>query len=424
MEDDSLKDILSRATKYLLEAGCIRVRRKERVTRCVRLHLQTIFDQLVSLYIPLFQCQWQRLKYLFDEAALLPSGITPRTHATRCYISAWIHDLYVSNRKAVQTLCSLTFLKHYSHEEVYCSSEYDAFLIHLNADIRPTHIKGTPEDTVYVPVLSDSPAWGTDNPFNIENFVLDHNLVRGIIATMKGYWRTSTVVSDNLGRPFWLLDWHEDCECCAWFPRKGNYTMEDVTVAYILGAACTPNLGFRDVDDWQNGIVPENVNPLSYDRVKDRHFYGGYEVRTIERRQIVVKLDEETLNRVLEDHRFYSGYEVGDGKQRQIIPIFVRETTQGPPPNKRKKTKDKVSVSNAAIQTGSEYSEAITIQTGTESSKATAIQTGSKSFKATASTTVDQFQIVDWTYYHRVILCMDSDTRSQSLWEIVQNLDC
>ncbi|KAM0982848.1 hypothetical protein EV1_015591 [Malus domestica] len=362
MEDDSFKDSLSRATKYALEAGCIRLRRKERVTRCVNLHLQTIFDQLVSLYIPLFQCQWRRLKYLFEESALLPSGVTPWIHATRCYISAWIHDLYVSNREAVQTLCSLTFLKHYSHEEVYCSSEYDAFLIHLNADIRPTHIKGTPEDTVYVPVLSDSPAWG-------------------------------------------------------------NYTMEDVMVAYILGAACTPNLGFRDVDDWQNGIVPENVNPLSYDRVKYRHFYGGYEVRTIERRQIVVKLDEETLDRVLEDHRFYSGYAVGDGKQRQI-PIFVRGTTQGPPPNKRKKTKDKVSVSNAAIQTGSEYSEAITIQTGTESSKATAIQTGSESFKAEASTTVDQFQIVDWTYSHRVILSMDSDTRSQSLWEIVQNLDC
>ena len=89
---------------------------------------------------------------------------------------------------------------------------------------------------------------------------MDYHLVSGIIQNVKG-WRISTILSNKLGRPSWLFDWHDEKRCCAWFPPEGNNTMDDVTIAYIVGAACTPHLGPRDVDDWQTRTLPENVHP-------------------------------------------------------------------------------------------------------------------------------------------------------------------
>lgn len=156
-----------------------------------------------------------------------------------------------------------------------------------------TPIKGGIGDTTYIPILNGSPAWNTDNPFHIENYVVDYHLVSGIIQNVKG-WRISTILSNKLGRPSWLFDWHEEKRCCAWFPPEGNYTMDDVTIAYIVGAACTPHLGPRDVDDWQTGTLPENVHPFYYERVVGRGFYGAYEVRTIEQRDMVQTVVEDS----------------------------------------------------------------------------------------------------------------------------------
>lgn len=68
------------------------------------------------------------------------------------------------------------------------------------------------------------------------------------------------LITDTLGRPFWLFDWHANNTCCAWFPAEGNFSMEDITLGYILGVACTPRLGPRDVDDWQ--IFPDGIVPV------------------------------------------------------------------------------------------------------------------------------------------------------------------
>ncbi|KAL7611076.1 hypothetical protein Lser_V15G11400 [Lactuca serriola] len=86
---------------------------------------------------------------------------------------------------------------------------------------------------------------------------------------------------------------HDDNRVCSWFPPEDKYNLEDLTLAFILGTACTPNLGVRDVDDWQffaEGVVPQNPNPMNYNRVVDRRFYGSYEVRTME---IQTRLGEE-----------------------------------------------------------------------------------------------------------------------------------
>lgn len=54
---------------------------------------------------------------------------------------------------------------------------------------------------------------------------------------------------------------------------EGNFNLEDVTLAYILGVACTPNMGPRDPDDWQffGGKVPADVdvNDLIASRIGD-----------------------------------------------------------------------------------------------------------------------------------------------------------
>lgn len=82
-----------------------------------------------------------------------------------------------------------------------------------------------------------------------------------------------------------MFDWHSDKQVCSWFPPEGNYDIEDVTLAYILGTACTANLGPRDVDELQyfaDALVPQHLNPKRYERVSERGFYGSHEVRKME----------------------------------------------------------------------------------------------------------------------------------------------
>lgn len=184
MLEIKLGTAMSKATKYLEEIHHVSMVHESSDMRCVSLNLQTIFDELVLLYSLLFNCQEKRIECLMEEFPP-PSGVSPGDHGARAYISAWIHDLYVSNCKAVRTLSGFRYLKHYLHEEDYYSLRYDTFLIHLNAAIRPTHIRGIAKDTIYIPMLHDSPAWDTDNPFNIENFVLNRDLLSGLLASVK-----------------------------------------------------------------------------------------------------------------------------------------------------------------------------------------------------------------------------------------------
>lgn len=63
--------------------------------------------------------------------------------------------------------------------------------------------------------------------------------------------------------------------------------MDDVSIAYIVGVACTPNTGPCDVDEWNeypNGVRPDYVEAATLDRAVARRFYGSYEVRSFEER--------------------------------------------------------------------------------------------------------------------------------------------
>ncbi|KAK9215319.1 hypothetical protein WN944_007324 [Citrus x changshan-huyou] len=91
-------------------------------------------------------------------------------------------------------------------------------------------------------------------------------------------------------QPSLLFGWHEDNKCCVWCPSEGNYTIDDVSLAYIVGAAFSPNLGPCDVmDDWKpspDGILLEEITTSDDACVVYRCFREASEVRTIERWEV------------------------------------------------------------------------------------------------------------------------------------------
>ncbi|KAK1584359.1 hypothetical protein Q3G72_032274 [Acer saccharum] len=159
----------------------------------------------------------------------------------------------------------------------------------VNAVIRPTNIKGCSEDTLFIPLITDAPDWtGVNDPFHIDHFIIDQprfNMVMEVIKDKRTGWNILPLSGETFGRPVWLFDWHDNDVMASWFPVIGNYTMEDVTLAYIIGVACTPRLGYHDIDDWQefpNNVQPANPVAANYNRLTPRRFYGAYEVRTLE----------------------------------------------------------------------------------------------------------------------------------------------
>ncbi|GAB2298335.1 hypothetical protein Dimus_032403 [Dionaea muscipula] len=345
--------------------------------RYVLLNLQLLFDSLVNLYAPLFQTHWARFKRFANQFPVA-DGVNAWTHLTRCYISTWILDLYCSNREAVRKISTLSFSWHYETEVPWFSwdCEYDEFLALVIASIRPTHIKGTMEDTLYIPLLREEPVCDDEknnNPFQLQGWVFDCDLFHGLVDIMKETraWKMSnTVVKDTLGSPCWLFDWHADYQVCAWFPSEGNFNMKDVTIAYIIGVACSPNLGPSDVDEWQpypQGRNADNLDLTQVERLTPRRFYGSYEVRTA-------------------DHR---------------APQVAAQPYGDPIPCAKGKRKSRATASTAGPSND---------EPGT----------GSLSQEDLAPDH-PQFRIVDWTYRYLVVLNFDPHSRSRSLRMIAQN---
>lgn len=178
------------------------------------------------------------------------------------------------------------------------------------------------------------------------------------------YWQFSPLSSETMGRPCWLFDWHTDNGVYSWFHREGNYDLEDVSLAYILGTSCTPNLGYKDVDDWQyfaEGIVPQNPNPLDYDRIVERGFYGSCEVRTME-----IEADFSLSAAFTPDNR--------------------------------------TKVSTAAKRSKGLTEPAIAITSG-ETSNEPAHED---------EPLMPRYKLIDWVYHHQVVLKMDRHTRSRA----------
>ncbi|KAK8628326.1 hypothetical protein V6N13_064035 [Hibiscus sabdariffa] len=262
--------------------------------RYVTLRSNELFTRLCNLYMDQFRASYPSFKSTIkaiDVPVEAPKGTTQLQYAVACYISSFFWDLYVSIRKSVFKLSHTALLQHYNSEQYHVSERYDPFLHHLLSVIKPTHLFGTIEDVLYIPLLSnDIDFTNTCNPFSINNFMLDEALVQGLLDCMDdedSKWRTVKLSHETLGRPFWLLDWRLD-QAFAWFPQERNFAKEDLIAAQILGIPCTPRLGPRDVDDWQffpGYFLPTDIILTDYRRATTRRFYGAAEYRTISHRQ-------------------------------------------------------------------------------------------------------------------------------------------
>ncbi|KAK8634192.1 hypothetical protein V6N13_015020 [Hibiscus sabdariffa] len=130
--------------------------------RCVTLRSNELFTRLCNLYMTEFRATYRSFKSTIEAFKVpveAPNGTTQLQYAVACYISSFFWDLYVSNRKSVSKLPHTTLIKrqHYKSETQthYISNRYDPFLHHLLSVIKPTHLFGTIEDVLYIPLLSN-----------------------------------------------------------------------------------------------------------------------------------------------------------------------------------------------------------------------------------------------------------------------------
>ena len=145
---------------------------------------------------------------------------------------------------ACKKLSDIAYSEHYYMDNVYKLTEYDSFLVGLNSQVRPTNIKLTHEDRLYIPHIRSTIVTTdvNENMFNINNYKIKDELLFGLVHILKErkLLKFEPLSENALGHPAWLFDWHNNNLCYAWFLAEANYTMDDVTYAFITGVACTP----------------------------------------------------------------------------------------------------------------------------------------------------------------------------------------
>lgn len=281
------------ATDYLLEENRIglEVHRPHKKRRYVSLNLARMMPALVTLYSFLFKVNWTHFRHAESKFPVKHTGITIFESFAIVYLSHWLHDLYRINRKCLESLDPVAFAEKYYHQVGTYSEVYDNFLSLLASHIRPTHITNNYADDIYIPVATtrESPNPLGQLIFAWDRYVLDSDLFYLIVQTLdiKKLTKMTPLSSDLLGRPSWLFDWAQDNTVYSWFPQEGNYNDEDVSVAYVIGDACTPKLGHADIDDWKYtkaASVDLRTQSVidSYKRVNPRRWYACAEFRTAE----------------------------------------------------------------------------------------------------------------------------------------------
>lgn len=367
----------------------------------VTLKSPEIFQSLLNEYTKLFKLQWNKLKpFLVNYLSNLPDA-GPQEAAT-VYISSWFHDLYCTNREAVRELSPIAYCQSYLHEEVLYSQEYDEFLVLLNAHLRPTPLTGLPENKMYIPLIAANASFTgvrALNPFNIPGYLINDEFFLTLKFALKavGYWKFAPLVTAKVGRPFWLLDWHDN-KAYSWFPLEGNYNAEDVAIAYIIGVACTPNLAFRDVDDWQDlpARHTQATLPLNYARARPLCQTGGCNVRTYEFR---------------DDHRIVpiAPPRVTRQTQKKRKPTQATTGTAQASKSKAVATTDQPQHSDAESQ-----AEAAPLE-GVQEPSVEARELATVTEPAYEETFIEQFRATDWIYYHQVILVQEDHTRAAAI---------
>lgn len=256
----------------------------------INLRIPQMFEALVSLYTHIFAIHWDQFRSFLDTFSL-PENYqgNPQRYASTIYISSWFLDLYVSNRETCRKLFYAAYCdENYNLDIFLRSEEYDAYLVKLSSAIRPGFIRLNGEATLYIPRLELVDMHPLDeNYFNVQGWVINDSCLLGLIHIFK---ERKLIKMEKLnfvstGRASWLFDWHDDATAYAWFVAKGNYDLDDVAVAYILGVACTPKLGPRDCGEWQYCLAnafPAQMNLVGFERAREIAYYVAIKKRVIE----------------------------------------------------------------------------------------------------------------------------------------------
>ena len=169
----------------------------------------------------------------------------------------------------------------------------------LNA-LKPTRVTGTLDSSILIPIICATPFWNHpdgNNYFNIDGFILDAKLFSTLMNVMtdpNSKWLMNTYSNGVLGRPFWLLDRHND-QIFAWFPEDENYNKDNTNLALILVVACTPHLASRDDDipqQYPNNVVPNAGTIFQYERKIPAQFYSNYDQRVVGHQKLKITWEE------------------------------------------------------------------------------------------------------------------------------------
>ncbi|PWA59773.1 coat protein [Artemisia annua] len=267
-----------------------------KMNRFIHLNSAEIFKALVGLYDTHFRAQWGNLSMMINPSESDYGTVDPVIYLASVYITHWFIDLYVSIREACLKNECVEVSDHFDKVQSTQSTYYDGYLTLLLESLKPTHTKGALEDALYIPVIAKHNHWTstTKDYFGIAGWTLNLQLFRALISTMRNPssgWHVFTPSNDPLGRPFWLLDWHETY-AYAWFPEEENYNIEDVNLAFILGVPCTPPMSVRDTDDYQQfprNVIPDEIDVKKYIRKVPKKIPSNVDHRTIEHHQLTHK---------------------------------------------------------------------------------------------------------------------------------------
>nr|BDB33897.1 capsid protein [Red clover cryptic virus 3] len=401
LSDENLRTLLEKSSEYTLSSKRIETDTLsyQKNRRYVTLKLQDIYNSLVDCYSVLFYSQWTHFKRVSETVGQPNNSIQENAQLlARKYISAWMIDLYISNRQAIKKLSYVAFNEFYTHEHPRNSTEYDVVLAAINSGIRPTHIKGCYEDALFIPKFSDGALNWTPNvnlkinPFSLANWEYDlahFKVIFNAIKDKRSGWQLAPLSNETVGRPFWLFDWHSPHNCCSWFPRSDNFDNCDVLYAYIIGVACTPKLALQDMDDWQALAFEDSTLesiPLSrYRRKTPRRYFGAYEVDSYA---------------TFTDVPFgFTGHSAPEGLElvATVSSVFTAQHTTA----KRQRSEETrviVDTSQPRIISSTAYGDDVTKRTS------------------------NLIRLTTWIYYERVINMCITDKRSASVMSLVLDM--
>nr|DAD54824.1 TPA_asm: coat protein [Quinoa-associated deltapartitivirus 2] len=258
--------------------------------RYIALRLETIMNSLLTLYTTFFKTHTHHFHRALEKATNNMVDKDTSVYAATVYLTHWLFDTYRTIRESVKKLDPIAFNEYYWQEVPTNSDVYDNFLSSLNSALRPTQINFNTAEEMYIPVYTLSQLdWTRNIPFPWSKSHFDYTSFLTITQIMenKKLCTLTPLSSDPTGRPSWLFDWHsKGTEVYAWFPMENNFNFVDVTIAYIIGVACSPKLGSCDRDEWVNlNPATINLNALSLNNVErktSRTWRGNSEVRTFE----------------------------------------------------------------------------------------------------------------------------------------------